>query len=128
MVRWLLVISVVVLSSYGAYAANDEIIQVGSVVDAVPSIPCPNLGAFRRIRQLNDDVLENDTIQRIRIMRNFADEHCPQGSRINLFSNTPLKVYVVDDETHGICVSRTTENDCQWIDVRNVSLHSPDRE
>ena len=129
MLRSFVMISVIISSCYGAYAADDETIRVGSMVDAVPSIPCPNLETFRRIRKLNEDVLENtDTIHRIKIMQEFADGHCPQGSRINLFSNKPLKVYVVDDESHGICVSRTTEKDCQWIDVRNVSPHVTDRE
>ena len=129
MLQLFVVISVIIISCCGACAADDESIRVGSMVDAVPSIPCQSLEAFRRIRQLNDDVLENiDTIHRIRIMQKFADGHCPQGSRINLFSNEPLKVYVVDDESHGICVSRTSEKDCQWIDVRNASLHLTDRE
>jgi hypothetical protein len=129
MVRSFAVISIIIYSCCGAYAADDEAIRVGSVVDAVPSIPCPNLETFKRIRQLNEDVLEGiDTIHRIKIMRNFAGEHCPQESRINLFSLEPLKVYVVDDESHGICVSRTSERDCQWIDIRNVSLHLTEKE
>jgi len=129
MLRLLAATSFVIVSCCVACAADDESIRVGSMVDAVPSIPCPSLEAFRRIRQLNDDVLENiDTIHRIKTMRKFADGHCPQGSRINLFSNEPLKVYIVDDESHGICVSRTSEKDCQWIDVRNASPHPIDKE
>jgi hypothetical protein len=129
MFRLLAAISFIMVSCCGAYAADDESIRVGSMVDAVPSIPCSSLEAFKRIRQLNDDVLENiDRIHRIKIMQKFADGHCPQGSRINLFSNEPLKVYIVDDESHGICVSRTSEKNCQWIDVRNASPHLTDRE
>jgi hypothetical protein len=129
MVRLLVGISFITVSCWGVYAADDESIHAGAMVDAVPSIPCPNLETFKRIRQLNDDVLENaDTIHRIKILQEFANGHCPPESRVNLFSNKPLKVYVVDDESHGICVSRTSEKDCQWIDMRNVSPHLADKE
>jgi len=129
MVRTGFAILAIVLSCSGAYAADDGTIHVGSVVDAVPSIPCPNLEAFKKIQQLNNDVLENaGTIHRIKILRKFADGHCPERSRIDLLSDKPLKVYVVDDKTHGICVSRTTQNHCQWIDVKNASRHLTDKE
>jgi hypothetical protein len=129
MMRPVLTLLAIALSCGGAYAVDNETIHVGSMVDALPSIPCPNLDSFKRIEQLNNDILENvDTIHRIRVMREFADGHCPQRSRINFFSNEPLKVYAVDDGTHGICVSRTTEKDCQWIGVRNVSPHLTDKE
>jgi hypothetical protein len=129
MVRLLMAISFITASCWGAHAADDESIHVGAMVDAVPSIPCPSLQTFKRIRQLNDDVLENgDTIHRIKILQEFANGHCPPGSRVNLFSNKPLKVYVIDDESHGICVSRTSEKDCQWIDMRNASPHLADKE
>jgi hypothetical protein len=129
MLRLFAALSVVALSCGGACAADDAAIHVGSVVEVVPSIPCPTLEALKLIQQLNDDILESaDRIPRVKIMQKFADEHCPQRSRINLFSNEPLKVYAVDDETHGICVSRTNEKDCQWIDVRNASPHLPDKE
>ena len=128
MIRSILPLLAIALSCYGAYA-DDETIHVGSVVEAVPSIPCPTLEALKRMQRLNDDILESpDRVPRVRIMQKFADEHCPQRSRINLFSNKPLKVYAVDDESHGICVSRTTEKDCQWIDVRNVSPRLTDKE
>jgi hypothetical protein len=129
MLRLFAALSAIFLSYSYAYASDDGAIRVGSMVDAVPSIPCPNLEDFKRIQQLNNDVLENvDTIHRIKIMREFADGHCPQRSRINFFSNKPLKVYVVDEGAHGICVSRTTAMDCQWIDIRNVSPHLTDGE
>jgi hypothetical protein len=129
MVRLLVAISFITASCWGVHAADDESIHVGAMVDAVPSIPCPSLQTFKRIRQLNDDVLENgDTIHRIKILQEFANGHCPPGSRVNLFSNKPLKVYVIDDESHGICVSRTSEKDCQWIDMRNASPHLADKE
>lgn len=129
MVRLLVAISLITASCWGVYAADDESIHVGAMVDAVPSIPCPSLETFKRIRQLNDDVLEHgDTIHRIKILQEFANRHCPPGSRVNLFSNKPLKVYVIDDESHGICVSRTSEKDCQWIDMRNASPHLADKE
>jgi len=129
MIRSVLTLLAIGLSCYGAYATDDETIRVGSMVEAVPSIPCPTLETLKRIQQLNEDILESaDRIPRIKIMQKFADEHCPQSSRINLFSNEPLKVYAVDNETHGICVSRTTEKDCQWIDVRNASPHLTDNE
>ena len=129
MLRSLVAISFITVSCWVVHAADDQSIHVGAMVDAVPSIPCPNLETFKRIRQLNDDVLENaDTIHRIKILREFANGHCPRGSRVDLFSNKPLKVYVVDDESHGICVSRTSEKDCQWIDMRNVWPHLADKE
>jgi hypothetical protein len=129
MIRLLVAISMITVSFSDVYAADDEPIHVGAMVDAVPSIPCPNLETFKRIRQLNDDVLENaDATHRIKVLREFANGHCPPRSRVDLFSNKPLKVYVVDNESHGICVSRTSEIDCQWIDVRNVSPHLTDKE
>jgi hypothetical protein len=129
MIRSVLILLAIALSCCGAYAADDETIHVGSMVEAVPSIPCPTLETLKRIQRLNDDILESaDRIPRVKIMQKFADEHCPQRSRINLFSNKPLKVYAVDNESHGICVSRTTEKDCQWIDVRNASSHLTDKE
>jgi len=129
MIRSVLTLLAIGLSCYGAYATDDETIRVGSMVEAVPSIPCPTLETLNRIQQLNEDILENaDRIPRIKIMQKFADEHCPKSSRINLFSNEPLKVYAVDNENHGICVSRTNEKDCQWIDVRNASPHLTDNE
>ena len=129
MLRLLVAISFVTVSCWVVHAADDQSIHVGAMVDTVPSIPCPNLETFKRIRQLNDDVLENeDTIHRIKVLQEFANGHCPPGSRVNLFSNKPLKVYVVDDESHGICVSRTSEKDCQWIDIRNVWPHLADKE
>ena len=129
MLRLFATLSAVALFCCGAYAADDETIHVGSIVEAVPSIPCPTLEDLKRIQQLNTDILENaDRIPRVKTMRKFADEHCPRRSRINLFSNKPLKVYAIDHETHGICVSRTSEKDCQWIDVRNASPHVTDKE
>jgi hypothetical protein len=127
MIRSVVTLLAIVLSCSGAYAADDETIRVGSMVEAVPSIPCPTLETLKHMQQLNEDVLESaDRIPRVKIMLKFADEHCPQRSRINLFSNKPLNVYAVDDETHAICVSRTNEKDCQWIDVRNASPHLTD--